>query len=202
MLYFNSDSMKKLKIIIITFLIMALLPLFINLYVIFRNISDIKDINEVNSKYDIALILGCSIKNNKPSKMLRDRLNKGIELYNKGLVKKILISGDHESYYSEVDVMYTYLIENDINDEDILIDRIGYSTSESLLNYKENYSDQSVIIVTQKYHLFRALNIAKDLKLTSVGVHADLITYKGFVFREIREILARNKDFFKLLILK
>lgn len=190
--------MKKLKIIIIIFLIMALIPLFINLFVIFRNINDIKDIGEVNEQYDIALILGCSIKNNKPSKMLRDRLNKGIELYNRGIVKKILISGDHQKNYSEVTVMYNYLINKNIPENDILIDKIGYSTSESLINYKNDYSDKSVIIVTQKYHLFRALNIAKDLKLNSVGVYADLINYSGTVFREIREILARNKDFIKL----
>lgn len=190
--------MKKIKIIIIVFLIMALIPLFINLFVIFRNINDIKDISEINEQYDIALILGCSIKNNKPSKMLRDRLNKGIELYNRGIVKKILISGDHQKNYSEVTVMYNYLINENIPENDILIDKIGYSTSESLINYKNDYSDKSVIIVTQKYHLFRALNIAKDLKINSVGVYADLINYSGTVFREIREILARNKDFIKL----
>ncbi len=194
--------MKKLKIIIIIFLLVALLPLFINLYVIFRNINDIKDISEINEQYDIALVLGCSIKNNKPSKMLRDRLNKGIELYNRGIVKKILISGDHQKDYSEVTVMYNYLIENGINDKDILVDKIGYSTSESLINYKSDYSDKSVIIVTQKYHLFRALNIAKDLKINSVGVHADLVNYSGTIFREIREILARNKDFIKLKFIR
>lgn len=181
---------------------MALVPLFINFYVIFRNINDIKDINEVNEKYDIALILGCSVKHNKPSKMLRDRLDKGIELYNRGIVKMILISGDHQNDYSEVTVMYDYLINSNISKEVILVDKVGYSTSESLINYKDNYYDKKVIIVTQKYHLYRALNIAKDLKLNSLGVHADLINYQGFVFREFREILARNKDFFKLFILK
>lgn len=194
--------MRKLKIIIIIFLLIVLIPLFINLYVIFKNIDDIKDINEINEQYDIALILGCSVKHNKPSKMLRDRLNKGVELYNKGLVKRILISGDHQDNYSEVTVMYDYLINNNIPKNDILIDTLGYSTSESLINYKNSYSDESVIIVTQKYHLFRALNIAKDLKLNSVGIYADLVNYPGTLFRELREILARNKDFIKLKFLK
>lgn len=192
--------MDKIKIIIILFFIIALMPLLINLYVLVRNIHDIKDINEVNNEYEIALILGCSIKNNRPSKMLRDRLNKGIELYNSGKVKKILISGDHKENYSEVDVMYNYLIEENVLESDILIDKEGYSTSESLINYKENYSDKSVIIVTQKYHLYRSLNIAKDLKLNALGVYADLVNYKGFIFREFREILARIKDLIKLLM--
>lgn len=200
MLYFICDSMKKFKIIIIIVLLIALIPIFINFYVIFKNIDDIYSSDSINDKYDIALILGCSVlKDNIPSKMLRDRLNKGIELYNNKHVSKILISGDHSDDYSEVEVMYNYLLENDIPDSDILIDYKGYSTGDSLINYKNNYSDESVIIVTQRYHLFRALNIAKDLDLNAIGVHAKLINYKGFIFHEIREILARNKDFVKFL---
>jgi len=192
--------MKKIKMIIIVFLLIALIPLFINFYVIYNNINDIYDIKDVDEKYNIALILGCSVINNeRPSKMLRDRLDKGIELYINGVVSKILISGDHQKEYSEVDVMYKYLLNENINEEDILIDYEGYSTSDSLINFKNNYSDSSVIIVTQKYHLYRSLNIAKKLDLNAIGVHANLINYHGFIFREIREILARNKDFVKFL---
>ena len=182
------------------FLLIALIPIFINFYVIYNNINDIFNIKDVDKNYDIALILGCSVLNNeRPSKMLRDRLDKGIELYTNGLVSKILISGDHQKEYSEVEVMYKYLLNENINEEDILIYYEGYSTSDSLINFKNNYSDSSVIIVTQKYHLYRSLNIAKKLDLNAIGVHTNLINYHGFIFREIREILARNKDFVKFL---
>ena len=193
--------MKKIKIFIIVILVIILIPFLINFYVIFNNNDKIYAFDEISDKYDIALILGCSVlKNNTPSKMLKDRLDMGINLYNSSKVAKILISGDHEEGYSEVEVMYNYLINEGINKEDILLDYEGYSTSDSMLNYKEKYSDNSVVIVTQKYHLYRSLHISKELNIDAIGVHAELINYHGFIFREIREILARNKDFFAFLI--
>jgi len=192
--------MKKIKMILCVLFIISLIPLIINFYVIYTNLNDIYNADNVVEKYDIALVLGCSVlRDNTPSKMLRDRLNTGIKLYNEKKVSKILISGDHEDGYSEVEVMYNYLIEEGINKEDILIDYEGYSTNESLINYEKNYKDESVIIVTQKYHLYRALFIANKLDINAIGVHAKLINYNGYLFREFREILARNKDFFLFL---
>ena len=202
MLYFICDSMKKLKILLIIFLIIILIPLSINFYVIFKNIKIIYNSNDINENYDIALILGCSVlRNNTPSKMLKDRLNKGIELYTNKKVSQILISGDHSDSYSEVEVMYKYLIFNGVSESDILIDYKGYSTSDSLINYEDIYKEKSVIIVTQNYHLYRALYIASELDLNATGVYAKKENYNGFIFREIREILARNKDFFKFLFI-
>lgn len=200
MLYFYCDTMKKIKIILIILLIIILIPVIINFYIIFSTIGNIYNNADDEIKYDIALILGCSVlRDNKPSKMLEDRLNTGILLYNNKNVSKLLISGDHKEGYSEIDVMYNYLIQNGINENDILVDMKGYSTSESLINYKNNYSDKSVIIVTQKYHLYRAIHIANKLKIDNIGIPAKLVNYDGFVSREIREILARNKDFFLFL---
>ena len=202
MLYFICDSMKKLKILLIIFLIIILIPLSINFYVIFKNIKIIYNSIDINENYDIALILGCSVlRNNTPSKMLKDRLNKGIELYTNKKVSQILISGDHSDSYSEVEVMYKYLIFNGVSESDILIDYKGYSTSDSLINYEDIYKEKSVIIVTQNYHLYRALYIASELDLNATGVYAKKENYNGFIFREIREILARNKDFFKFLFI-
>ena len=194
--------MKKLKLLIIICLVIILIPFGINAFVILNTRDNIYDYTEINDNYDIALILGCSVlKNGNPSLMLRDRLNAAINLYENKKVKQILISGDHSKSYSEVEVMNNYLISNGVNENDILIDYEGYSTSESLINFKNNYSDKSVIIVTQKYHLYRALFIVKDLSLNTVGVYAKQINYNGQIFREIREILARNKDFFIFTIM-
>jgi len=193
--------MKQLKIIIIISLIISLIPIGINFYIVDEYKKDIFMEQEVKEKYDIALVLGCSVlKDGRPSKMLRDRLDAAISLYEKGLVKKILISGDHTKTYSEITTMNTYLKENDILEENILIDYEGYSTHESLINYQKNYKDESVIIVTQKYHLYRALFISQELDINAIGVMAKLVNYNGTLYREIREILARNKDFllFKL----
>ena len=195
--------MKKLKLLIIICLVICLIPFGINGLVILKTKNNIFEYTEVNDNYDIALILGCSVlRNGNPSLMLRDRLDKGIELYESNKVNKILISGDHSKEYSEVEVMYNYLIEHGINEEDIVIDYEGYSTSDSILNYKKEYSDKSVIIVTQKYHLYRALFIANDLSLNAIGIPAKEVSYNGQFFREVREILARNKDFVIFTILK
>jgi len=192
----NGGIMKKLKLLVIICLVLFLIPININFFVIFSSKNSIYKENEIAKKYDIALVLGCSaLKNGTPSKMLKDRLETAIYLYENNLVEKILISGDHNKTYSEITAMNNYLIQSGIDKDSILIDDMGYSTGESLVNYKEKYSDKSVIIVTQKYHLYRALFIANDLGLNAIGAHARLINYNGQLFREIREILARNKDF-------
>lgn len=203
MLYLSSDIMKKIKLIIIICLILSLIPLGINFFVIFQTVDKIYNEKEINSEYDIALVLGCSaLKDGTPSKMLRDRLNTAIYLYENKLVKKILISGDHTKTYSEITAMNKYLIEYGINENDILIDEKGYSTNESIINYQREYESKSVILVTQQYHLYRALFIADKLGINAIGAHAKLINYNGQVFREIREILARNKDFFLFTFIK
>lgn len=200
MIYFICDTMKKIKIIVVILIVIILMPILINFYIIFSTINNIYLTSEVENKYDIALVLGCSVlRDNKPSKMLEDRLLTSINLYNAKKVDKILISGDHKEGYSEIDVMYSYLIDKGIKEDDILIDKEGYSTSESIINYKNNFGDKSVVIVTQKYHLFRSIYIANRLKINNIGVPAKLVNYKGFFLREIREILARNKDFFLFL---
>ena len=196
MLYFICDVMKKIKLLLIIFLIISLIPISINFFVIYKTKNDIYNIKDINKNYDYALVLGCSaLKDGSPSKMLRDRVDTAISLYENKMVKKILITGDHEKDYSEVTAMYNYLINSKILEEDIIVDNKGYSTSESLLNYQKNYRNKSMIIVTQRYHLFRSLYIAQKLELDAIGVHAILINYNGQIFREIREVLARNKDF-------
>lgn len=189
--------MKRIKIFIVILIWLLVIPMFINAYIILSTKNKIYD--SVDAVYDIGIILGCSVlSNKKPSLMLKDRLEKGIELYNNGSIKKILITGDHNSDYSEVEVMYNYLIDKGIKNDDILIDNKGYSTSESLLNYKNNHYREKGIIITQKYHLFRSIYIANKLNLNVIGIAAKKVRYNGQFLREIREILARNKDFIKM----
>lgn len=192
--------MKKLKIFIIILLCLMLIPLIINFYVVFKVKNKIVNMNDINKNYDFALVLGCGVKSDgTPSLMLRDRLNKVIEIYNKGLIENIIISGHHSDGYSEVDVMEDYLLNHGISENVIIRDNEGFSTSESMENYHKNYKDRSVIIITQEYHLYRSLYLAQKLNLNAVGVSAKLVNYGGQIFRNLREILARNKDFLKYL---
>ena len=156
--------------------------------------------NITDDNYDCIIVLGAGIRNNKPSPMLEDRLSTAIELYNKGVAKKILVSGDHEySDYDEVNVMKNYLKENNIPSEDIFMDHAGLSTYDSIYRAKKIFKVSKAVVVTQRYHLYRSLYIAKNINLISNGVSATKRTYSGQTKRDIREFAARIKDFFKCI---
>lgn len=192
--------MKKLKIFIIIFLCLMLIPFIINFYVVFKVQDKIIGIKDINKSYDIGLVLGCGVKKDgSPSLMLQDRLDKTIEIYDKGLIKNIIISGHHSDGYSEVDVMEDYLINHGINKNVIIRDNRGFSTSESIENFANKYQDKTAIIITQEYHLYRSLYLAQKFNLNAVGTPAKMVNYGGQIFRNLREILARNKDFLKYL---
>ena len=132
--------------------------------------------------------------------MLEDRLLKGIELYKNGVSGKIIMSGDHgRKDYDEVNVMKSYAIENGVNSSDIFMDHAGFSTYETMYRAKEVFKAKKVVIVTQEYQLYRALYIAKNLGLEAYGVNSDQRRYAGQFYRDIREVLARNKDFVKCI---
>lgn len=192
--------MKKLKIFIIILLCIILIPFIINFYVVFKVNNKIINLDEINKKYDFGLVLGCGVKKDgTPSLMLQDRLDKVIEIYNKGLINNIIISGHHSKSYSEVDVMEDYLLNHNISKNVIIRDNEGFSTSESIENYQKKYKDKSVIIITQEYHLYRSLYLAQKFNLNAIGTPTKMVNYGGQIFRNIREILARNKDFLKYI---
>lgn len=146
---------------------------------------------------DCILVLGCQVKDDgTPSAMLRDRLERGIELYFAGVAPKILMSGDHgQTEYDEVNTMKQYAIDAGVPSEDVFMDHAGFSTYESIYRAREIFQAETIVIVTQEYHLYRALFIADRLDVAAFGVHCDYNTYGEQTYRDIREILARNKDF-------
>lgn len=149
---------------------------------------------------DCVLILGAGVRNGSPTPMLRDRLITGISLYKSGAAPKIIMSGDHgREDYDEVNVMKSYAVENGVPDGDVFMDHAGFSTYDSVYRAKAVFEADSIIIVTQKYHLYRALYIADKLGVNAVGVSADLDDYSGQLKRDLREIAARDKDFFSCL---
>lgn len=154
-----------------------------------------------DEKADCILILGAGVKDGKPKPMLRDRLLTGIELYKSGAAKKIIMSGDHgRADYDEVNVMRDFALEQGVSAEDIFLDHAGFSTYDSVYRAKNIFGAENIIIVSQKYHLYRTLYIAKKLDVKAAGVSADLNTYGGQLKRDIREIIARDKDFFKCIV--
>ena len=147
--------------------------------------------------FDCIIVLGCFVESDgTPCDMLRDRLTRGIELYKNGAAPKIIMSGDHGTVeYDEVNAMKQYAIDNGVPSSDVFMDHAGFSTYESIYRAKEVFAAKKVIIVTQEYHLTRALYIAEKLGVEAYGVASDYNTYSGQTSRDLREILARNKDF-------
>ena len=147
---------------------------------------------------DCILVLGCGVRENgEPSLMLQDRLNMGLQLYEAGAAPKLLMSGDHSrSDYDEVGAMKDYAMERGVPSDDVFMDHAGFSTYESMYRARDVFCAEKVIIVSQAYHLYRAVYDARALGLDAYGVAAEDINYLGQTVRDLREILARNKDFF------
>lgn len=191
--------MKKKKLVLIAvaaiFVLGALILLTINLTVVLGTRANIRNPDK-EEDYLYALILGAKVhEGGILSDMLRDRMDAGIALYKEGSVKKLLLSGDNSGKWGEVTAMKEYAMQNGVPEADIIMDEEGFSTYESLSRAKQVYGIEKLVIVTQKYHLYRALYIAKHMDITAVGCDAALHSYGGQLYREIREILARVKDF-------
>ena len=146
---------------------------------------------------DCIIVLGCLVREDgTPSHLLEDRIKRGIELYHAGASPKIIMSGDHgQEDYNEVATMKEWAINGGVPSSDVFMDHAGFSTYESIYRAKEIFGADKILIVTQEYHLYRALYIAKKLDVEAYGVAADYRKYSGQIKRDIRELLARVKDF-------
>lgn len=195
-------KINKLIIVIVTLIIVGIIAVFgINQYVkIVANKNIIQEVENANNS-DAILVLGCQVmEDGSLSLMLKDRLDKAIELYKQGIAEKIIVSGDHgREEYDEVNAMKNYLIENEIPSENIFMDHAGFSTYESLYRAGYIFKVEKLTVVTQEYHLYRAVYIGNKLGIETYGVPAAKTAYYGQTSREIREILARDKDFVKCI---
>lgn len=186
-------------LIVLILLFLLLIPFAISAYMDFAvRESIISEMATSEIGADCILVLGAGVRpDGTPSLMLRDRLDKGIQLYNAGVAPKLLLSGDNgQTNYDEVNAMKQYVLEMGIPAEDIFLDHAGFSTYESLYRAKAIFQVEKVVVITQKYHLYRSLYIAKQLGLEGFGVHAEGDNYAGQSSRDVREFLAKNKDFF------
>lgn len=195
---------KRIITVLISAAVLLLAVIFVpNFIVVSKAKNDIISLEETEdlTDTDCAVILGAGVRDGEPTPMLKDRLLTGIELYKSGAVKKLIMSGDHGSEdYDEVNIMKSFAVDNGVPAEDIFMDHAGFSTYETVYRAKEIFEADNIIIVSQKYHLYRALYIAEKLDVKAVGVSADRRTYSGQKMRDLREILARDKDFFNCII--
>lgn len=120
----------------------------------------------------VALVLGAEVHpDGRPSGFLRARLDVALELYRRGLVKRLLVSGDGTSrFYDEPTAMRQYLLDNGVPDEAVLIDPEGVDTYASCTRARDEFGVHRLIVVSQRYHLPRALAICRLLGLDAWGV--------------------------------
>ena len=145
---------------------------------------------------DCVLVLGCLVRGNgQMSGMLKDRVNVGLSLYDAGVSNRLLMSGDHgHADYDEVNAMKSHAVSHGVDPDCVFCDHAGFSTYESMYRAKEIFGVERVVIVTQQYHLPRAIFIAEQMGMEAWGVSASLRPYGGQTLRTLREVAARCKD--------
>lgn len=150
---------------------------------------------------DCIMVLGAGIRDDEtPTPMLKDRLDTGILLYELGVAPKLLLTGDNGQVdHNEIHVMLNYVKRAGVPEEDIFCDHAGFSTYDSMYRAQSIFGVASAIVVTQTYHEYRALYLGEKLGLEVKGVSSDQMKYSGQAVREVREVLARVKDFFKVI---
>lgn len=154
---------------------------------------ELKDLDDV----DCILVLGCGVwDDGTPTDMLADRIKVGIRAYESGVSDRLLMSGDHSRKdYDEVNTMKAIAVESGIPADNVFCDHAGFSTYESMYRASDIFGADKIVIVTQSYHLPRAIYDAQKLGIEAYGISADERTYMGQMYRDARELLARAKDF-------
>ncbi|MDL2287340.1 YdcF family protein [Eubacteriales bacterium OttesenSCG-928-G02] len=202
--------MKNKKIIRIIILILVglmllgfLSVLFINLYITSSTDDYILSFDEAAwDGYDCILVLGTLVyRDGTLSPMLKNRVDMAIKLQDKGVAEKLLMTGDHgREDYNEVEAMKNHAVEAGIDPDMIFMDHAGFSTYESMYRAKEVFECKKILIVTQEFHMARAVYLARALGLDAYGVCSDIDNDDGFKINVLRnysrEVLARVKDFF------
>lgn len=156
-----------------------------------ENADEITDI-------DCIIILGAAVREDGSlSTVLEERVSIGAELYKNGVAQKILVSGDHSKVdYNEVGAMKEYMVEMGISADVIFTDHAGFDTYDTMYRARDVFQAKKVIIVTQEFHISRAVFIARSLGLDAYGVRSDEGHRYFNLITEARECVARTKYVF------
>lgn len=155
------------------------------------------DINEIEEAQAI-IVLGAFVRGDNLSMVLEDRVKAAIDLYEEGKAPKILLSGDHgQVEYDEVNSMRKYVLKMGVDEENIFLDHAGFDTYDTMYRAKEVFGVESAIIVTQDFHIDRAVYIARELGIDAVGYSVNQDKYKTSLQMNWygREFLSRVKAF-------
>lgn len=161
-----------------------------------RYIYDRDDLDKLSKDYDCVLVLGAGVySDGSPTPMLNDRLVVACEAYEAGCSDRLIMSGDHlNADYDEPTAMKNFAIEQGIESDVIFLDHAGISTYDSVYRAIKIFGAEKILIVTQKYHLYRAVYLARALGADACGVSANLRSYMKQPIYTVREWAARMKD--------
>ncbi|NDD65919.1 MAG: SanA protein [Acidobacteria bacterium] len=150
----------------------------------------------------VAIVFGASVLGNRSlSPILADRVERAIELYRAGKVDRILVSGDNRHHtYNEPGAMQDYLVARMVPRDHIIVDSSGRSTYETCLRARDVFGLSQAVLVSQGFHLPRALFIANELGLSAVGVAGNLQLASSFGYQNIREVVAELKAWFNIRV--
>ncbi len=141
----------------------------------------------------VAIVFGARVWGSRPSHILEDRLDAGIELYRSGKVGKLILSGDHgRKAYDEVNAMREYAERRGVRPEDLFLDHAGFRTYATLYRARDVFGVRAAVLVTNEFHLPRAIYTGRRLGLDVVGLASDARVYRGRVYNDCREFLART----------
>lgn len=186
------------RVLLILAIILLVLYLAVNAFILLYADRYILTPEEAAEKHaDCALVLGANVySSGRLSPMLYDRVYTGVSLYSDGVVDRLVMSGDHgTSEYDEVNAMKGAAVELGVPADAIFMDHAGFSTYESVYRAKAVFGAEKVVFVTQKYHLYRSIFIARHFGIEAWGVSADLRDYRNDLYNNLRESAARCKDF-------
>lgn len=161
----------------------------------------IKTEQVILSRYNVIIIFGAGVNpNDLPTKVLQDLLDKTIHLLNLNNFEKVLLSGGKTTHHNEAKAMNTYLTNRGISPKLLVMDDAGISTFDSLKRAKDIYQISSAILVTQRFHLPRAIAIASYLEMDTIGVPADTKKFRkvSLLWWNFRELFAWVWTFIKL----
>ena len=182
---------RSLRIILLLALIITSITALARLWTALRT-SDKKFTQPMDlPDHKVAIVFGAGIRGNQPSAILRDRVTIAVSLYQSGKVQKLLMSGDNRfENYNEPAVMRRVAMEMGVPSADIIMDYAGRSTYETCYRANAIFGLSEAILVTQAFHLDRAITTCDYLGVRSVGIEADLRAYIANNFYRLREIPA------------
>lgn len=195
---------RALKYVLIALLILVVLLVAVvvgvDRYVAIKGRKAIGTLDDLRRPVDAIIVPGAQVlENYYPSVMLRDRLDGAIELYRAGIAPRILVTGDHrEDNYNEVGVMRRYLTEHGVPDEAIFMDHFGLDTYDSVVRAHLVFQIETAVIATQRFHLERALYIARSHGYDFQGYTTDYHAYG--VNNYVREAGARLKAVYEVTV--